>query len=42
MKWVIGIVAMVALLLSGYAVYRTRRIEAASKPQVHLIAEAPH
>ncbi len=38
MKWLIAALAIIALLFSGYAVYKTRRIEAAMKPQVRLTA----
>jgi hypothetical protein len=40
MKWLVGFLVMVALLLSGYAVYKTRRLESATKPQIHPIASA--
>jgi hypothetical protein len=40
MKWLFGFLLMVALLLSGYAVYKARRLESATKPQIHPIASA--
>jgi outer membrane lipoprotein-sorting protein len=40
MKWLIAALAIIALLVSGYAVYQTKRIEAAIKPHVRLIAAA--
>jgi membrane protease YdiL (CAAX protease family) len=38
MKWLIAALAFIALLVSGYAVYQTKRIEAATKPHVRFIA----
>lgn len=38
MKWIVGFLLAVGLLLSSYAVYKTKRLELAAKPQVHLIA----
>jgi hypothetical protein len=38
--WLVGFLVMVALLLSGYAVYKARRLESATKPQIHPIASA--
>jgi hypothetical protein len=40
MKWLVGFLVMVALLLSGYAVYKATRLESATKPQIHPIASA--
>ena len=37
MKWFIAALSTIALLLSSYAVYMTRRMEAASKPRIQLI-----
>jgi hypothetical protein len=38
MKWLVGFLVMVGLLLSGYAMYKARRLELATKPQIHPIA----
>jgi hypothetical protein len=40
MKWLIAALAIIALLLSTYAVYKTKRIEATTKPRIRLIAVA--
>lgn len=40
MKWLVAALSTAALLFSGYAVYKTKRMEAALKPQVRLIAVA--
>ena len=40
MKWLMLVLLTVALLLSGYALYQTKRTEAAMKPQVRLIRVA--
>jgi hypothetical protein len=40
MKWIIGFLLTVAIFLSSYAVFKTTRLESATKPQVHLIASA--
>jgi hypothetical protein len=37
MKWFIAALSVIALLFSAYAVYVTRRMEAASKPHIRLI-----
>ena len=38
MKWILVLLIMTAIFLSGYAVYKAKRLEAESKPHVHLIA----
>jgi len=38
MKWLIAIMLAASVLLSAYAVCRTKRIEAATKPRMQLIA----
>jgi len=40
MKWLIAALAAIALLVSGYAVYQTKRIEATTKLHIRLIAAA--
>jgi hypothetical protein len=37
MKWLVGFLLLVALGLSGYAVYKTNKIEADSKPKARPI-----
>jgi hypothetical protein len=41
MKWLIVALSTIALLFSIYAVYKAKRIEAATKPQIRLIAAVP-
>jgi hypothetical protein len=41
MKWLVVALSTIALLLSVYAVYKTARIEAATKPRMRLIAAVP-
>jgi len=38
MKWLIAALAAIALLFSAYTVYKTKRLEAATKPRIRLIA----
>jgi len=38
LKWFAGFLLVLALLLSGYAVYRAKKAESADKPQVRSIA----
>jgi hypothetical protein len=37
MKWLVGFLLLVALGLSGYAVYKTKKLEADSKPKLRPI-----
>lgn len=37
MKWLIGFILLVALALSGYAVYKAGKIEADTKPKTRPI-----
>jgi hypothetical protein len=38
MKWFAGVLLVLALLLSGYAVYQAKKVESANRPRVRLIA----
>lgn len=40
MKWIVGLLLAGALLLSSYAVYKTKRLESETRPQIQLIASA--
>ncbi len=42
MKWLVAALLTLMLLLTGYTLYRTRRLEAQMKPRVQLIASVPH
>jgi hypothetical protein len=38
MKWLVSALLAMALALSGYAVYKAKKVESAAKPQVRPIA----
>ncbi len=40
MKWLVVLLSAVALILSGYAIYKANKTDLASKPQVRSIAAA--
>jgi hypothetical protein len=37
MRWLVLALVAAALMLSGYAMYKAKKVESAAKPQVRLI-----